>query len=103
MLLATADDAQALAGLSNGVSTRHRSSPEITFNLAVVLIISLLSVALLITGICCEFSYHIEFKLNLNIQNSKIIALNLTSNRGCLPNVKQYTIIFPNILQYVTQ
>ncbi|KAI1726695.1 diacylglycerol kinase accessory domain-containing protein [Ditylenchus destructor] len=51
LLLATADDAQALAGLSNGVSTHHRSSPEITFNLAVVLIISLLSVALLITVI----------------------------------------------------
>jgi hypothetical protein len=58
LLLATGDDPQASAGLqqsasSNSHSNGIRPTTELTFNVAVVLVVSLLSVALLITGICC--------------------------------------------------
>ncbi|KAI6184066.1 hypothetical protein M3Y97_00556500 [Aphelenchoides bicaudatus] len=56
LLLATGEDAQANAGLQQAVSSNTnangvRPTTELTFNVAVVLVVSLLSVALLITGI----------------------------------------------------
>jgi hypothetical protein len=59
LLLAAGDNPQASEGLQQAValpnthSSNVRPTTELTFNVAVVLIVSLLSVALLITGICC--------------------------------------------------
>lgn len=44
------DDAQASAGLVNKLD---HQSPPLSLNIAVILIVSLLTIALLITGICC--------------------------------------------------
>lgn len=58
LLLAVGEDAQASAGLvPNPNRAGVHPANELTFNVALVMVVSLLSVALLITGICCQFFF----------------------------------------------
>ena len=70
ILQALPEDSQASEGLSN-----HQNPPPLTLNIAIILVVSLLTVALLISGICCQyfkpFSVSFAYSLSLGVRTGR--------------------------------